>query len=165
MLTRYVLPETQKMPSAGKLNCELAGTCLSALASQALNLAFDYHLIDGRMRLVLSVLQKLQDNSVTGVDMHGVEIAFDKDILSGKFAIANGQVHATYWQLAVEENQRIFRAFRADSGIFVLDFDEQQERYKGSFSFECFGSVESNSQQVNVTQGTFEISGRDEFTL
>lgn len=159
MLTEHILPQTVTHPSSGTVTAQVTGDDL--FDTNIVNFAYDYYTTDKQLRLTLSTAQAPAGASGKNV-MRGIEMVFNVDILDGKHRIEDKQVSATYWELGEKNGESRFQTYDADTGSIDVKFDHEKETYDGSFSFTSKGP---GTVLLELTEGRFSITGRDNLTL
>jgi hypothetical protein len=159
MLTRHILPQTQNNPSSGNVTAQVAGD--GTFTTETLNFAYDYYTTDKQLRLTFSALQSPDETNGQQI-LRGIEMVFDSNVTRGTLNVKDGRVNATYWKMWGENGETLFHTYDADAGSVTVDFNHQDETYSASFSFESTGP---GHETACITEGVFQIKGRDNFTL
>lgn len=159
MLTEHILPQTKNNPSSGSVTAVAVDD--KEFEAEAFNFAYDYYTTDKQLRLTLSAVQTSTDANGAKV-LRGIEMVFNAYAVSGTHKIEDKKVSATYWKMWAENDKTRFQTFDADKGSVSLKFDHVQEIYEGSFSFTSIGP---NATVLEIKDGKFSITGRDNFTL
>jgi hypothetical protein len=157
MVTEFVFP-SEESPSSGSLRANINGV---AFVSDGLNFAYDYHVPMRRMYLTLAAAQETQDSQGKTV-VNVIEVVFSAEIENGRSDIVNGHVAAAYSTMEKVGGTSSTRIFNADEGSFDITFDREKNIYKGKFHFQ---SKDAAHPGVLISDGEFDITGRDSFTI
>ncbi|WP_431481541.1 hypothetical protein [Pseudomonas thivervalensis] len=153
MRVQHILPQTRNNPSSGQLTAQIEGDV--PFGSNMLNFAYDYYTTDRKLRLTLSAVQTPDDADSERV-IRGIEMVFDKDVMTETLTIEDQKVHVTYWKMWAENGQTLFQTNDADKGSVTVSFNHHEESYTGDFAFKLDDCL---------IEGKFSIKGRDNFTL
>lgn len=157
MVTEFIFPSDES-PSSGSVRAKINSV---EFVADGFNFAYDYHVPMKRMYLTLAAAQQTQDSQGENV-LSIIEVVFNANIQDGRNDIVNGHVHATFFTLEKVNNKSRLRIFNADEGSFDITFDREKNIYKGKFHFQSKDAVHPG---VLISDGEFDITGRDSFTI